>query len=495
MTVCVYRGKSTVLFCLLALILISCNTTPPGVVLPYTDNYEDIASLRHYKEWGTYNVHDPACIKAGDYYYVYSTDAYLGNPLAEAGTLGIKTGNIPIRRSRDLIHWEFVGWTLDSIPAEAVRHVHRFNNKQGAGNIWAPYVTKYKDKYRMYFSVSAFATNVSYLGLAEADKPEGRWRFLGKVLSTNAGDKMNAIDPSVITDRQQRQWMHYGSYFDGLYCLELNPETGFSLVPEDKGHCTSRRYNLAKDNLEAPEIIYNPQTGYYYLFVSYDPLMTTYNIRVGRSRQAQGPFLDFFGRDLSKSDNNVPLLSHAYRFNNHAGWAGTGHCGLVDDGEGNFYVLHQARLAPENHQMLLHVREVFFTSDDWPVFSPERYGGIKASRINKKQLAGKWEIIKLKESTYKRLTYAGQILWGENRLADEEICISKYFVFNEDGSVEGFLDGNWSYQNNCLILNLDDMHSSELLVHRGLDWENSCETLLFTGLDKNGCSVWGKKIY
>ena len=142
MTVCVYRGKSTVLFCLLALILISCNTTPPGVVLPYTDNYEDIASLRHYKEWGTYNVHDPACIKAGDHYYVYSTDAYLGNPLAEAGTLGIKTGNIPIRRSRDLIHWEFVGWALDSIPAEAVRYVHQFNNKQGAANIWAPYVTK-----------------------------------------------------------------------------------------------------------------------------------------------------------------------------------------------------------------------------------------------------------------------------------------------------------------------------------------------------------------
>ncbi|MDD2559997.1 MAG: arabinan endo-1,5-alpha-L-arabinosidase [Bacteroidales bacterium] len=479
----------------MALILISCNTTPPGVVLPYTDNYQSLASLKHYKEWGTYNVHDPACIKTEDYYYVYSTDAYLGNPLAEAQSLGIKTGNIPIRRSRDLVHWEFVGWALDSIPSEAVRHVHQNNNNRGADNIWAPYVIRYGGKYRLYFCVSAFATNVSCIGLAEADRPEGPWNYRGIVLATNRQDKMNAIDPSVIIDGQQRHWLHYGSYFDGLYCVELNPGTGFTLIPSDQGHCTARRYNLSKDNVEAPEIIYNPKTEYYYLFVSYDPLMTTYNIRVGRSRQAQGPFLDYFGRDLSETDNNVPLLSHAYRFNNNEGWAGTGHCGLVNDGEDRFYVLHQGRLSPENHQMLMHVREVFWTTEGWPVFSPERYAGIKTRKITKKQLTGKWEIIQLKESSYKRGTYAGQILWGENRLAEEEICLSKTYVFNDDGSVEGFLNGKWSYQNNCLTLNLDDMHSSELLVHRGLDWENYRETVLFAGLDRNGCSIWGKKIY
>ncbi|MDD3431718.1 MAG: hypothetical protein PHF38_06795 [Bacteroidales bacterium] len=43
--------------------MLSCNTTPKGVVLPYTDNYQALASLKHYKDWGTYNVHDLACIK------------------------------------------------------------------------------------------------------------------------------------------------------------------------------------------------------------------------------------------------------------------------------------------------------------------------------------------------------------------------------------------------------------------------------------------------
>ncbi len=131
---------------------------------------------------------------------------------------------------------------------------------------------------------------------------------------------------------------------------------------------------------------------------------------------------------------------------------------------------------------------------EWGAYNVHDPACIKARRISKKQLTGKWEIIQLKESTCKRGTYAGQILWGENRLAEEEVCVSKTYVFEEDGRINGFLDGRWSYQNNCLKLDLGDISSPELIVHRGLDWENGFETLLFTGLDRNGYSIWGKKI-
>ena len=67
--------------------------------------------------------------------------------------------------------------------------------------------------------------------------------------------------------------MHYGSFFGGLYCVELNPETGLPMLDGDRGHLVARRANYKKDNLEAPEIIYNPDLKEYYLFVSYDPLM------------------------------------------------------------------------------------------------------------------------------------------------------------------------------------------------------------------------------
>ena len=108
----------------------------------------------------------------------------------------------------------------------------------------------------------------------------------------------------------------------------------------------------------------------YFLFVSYDPLMTTYNIRVGRSRSPEGPFLDYFGNNLKDTTNNFPILVAPYTFDNHPGWAGTGHCGVFDTGDGRYFMAHQGRLAPGNHQMVLHVRELFFTPGGWPVASP-----------------------------------------------------------------------------------------------------------------------------
>lgn len=40
--------------------------------------------MDNYRLWGTYNVHDPSCCKLGDYYYMYSTDAILGENRQEA---------------------------------------------------------------------------------------------------------------------------------------------------------------------------------------------------------------------------------------------------------------------------------------------------------------------------------------------------------------------------------------------------------------------------
>ena len=42
---------------------------------PWADDYSSVAAMEHYKSWVTYNVHDPACKKVGDTYYMYSTDA------------------------------------------------------------------------------------------------------------------------------------------------------------------------------------------------------------------------------------------------------------------------------------------------------------------------------------------------------------------------------------------------------------------------------------
>jgi len=82
---------------------------------------------------------------------------------------------IQVRKSLDLVNWEFVGWAFPEIPEEAVEWVRSRNEGRGATNIWAPYVMKQGDVYRLYFSVSAFGKKTSWIGLAESDSPEGPW--------------------------------------------------------------------------------------------------------------------------------------------------------------------------------------------------------------------------------------------------------------------------------------------------------------------------------
>lgn len=461
---------------------------------PWADNYHIISGMEHYKQWGTYNVHDPAGKKFGDYFYVYSTDAIYRENKKEAEEKEVPIGFVQIRRSKDLVDWEFVGWAFPEIPQEAADWVTRNSGGRGATNIWAPYIIKSGDVYRLYYCVSAFGRRTSYIGLAESSTPEGPWTLKGCVVRTNNESAMNAIDPSVIVDPDSgRWWMHYGSFFGGLYCVELDEATGLTKVKDDLGHLVARRANYRKDNLEAPEVMYHPDLKQYYLFYSYDPLMTTYNVRVARADKPEGPFYNFEGKDVKDTINSFPILTAPYLFEGHSGWAGTAHCGLIED-DGRYFMLHQGRLSPGNQQMVLHVREVFFNSEGWPVVSPERFAGTQPRRFNAADLVGEWEVIRIIEPMHERQLEAGQILWGEGELKNQEWNRSFRLRLLEDGSAG--LNGYWSFltQNQTLKLTLDEENINELLIFAGQDWENEKETVLFTGLDERGRTVWGKRI-
>ena len=484
---------------LLAICLFACSRpaafSPRPSPNPWEDDYRSVSRMEDYKKWGTYNVHDPACRKWGDHYYMFSTDAIFAENRAEAEKNGVPLGFIQVRRSQDLVNWEYLGWAFPEIPAEAVEWVRDHSGGRGATNIWAPYMIRHNDTCRLYFCVSAFGRKASYIGLAESASPEGPWRQKGCVVKTNDDSVMNAIDPSVIADPETgRWWMHYGSFFGGLFCVELDPETGLPLKEGDRGDLIARRANYTKDNLEAPEIIYNPELKKYYLFVSYDPLMTTYNVRAGRSDSPEGPFTDFTGQELKDTVDNFPVLTAPYRFDNHPGWAGTAHCAVLRTGDGEYFMFHQARLSPYNMLMVLHVRRMFFNSDGWPVVSPERYAGIPSRKFTEDDLAGEWEMIRVREPRHERNLKAGQILFGEGELAKEEQNRSFRLTLSADGKAG--MTGFWSFLTGkqTIKLTMNEEEINELLIFAGQDWENEKETILFTGLDRNGRSVWGKKV-
>lgn len=493
----VYRLTTALIACGFA--LMSAATEPVSSPNPWDDDYTSVSAFDNYESWGTYNVHDPSCILAHDgYYYMYSTDAIYFNRRHRSNKRGIKPGFIQVRRSHNLVDWEYAGWAFDSIPAEAVEWVKSQNNGRGAGNIWAPYITKVGDTYRLYYCVSAFGKKTSYIGLAESTSPMGPWQQRGCVVKTTSQSPMNAIDPTVIQAPDGRHWMHYGSYFGGIYCIELNPATGLPLKEGDQGVVSARRANWRVDNLEAPEVYYNAATGHYYLFGSYEPLMTTYNVRVCRSDRPEGPFIDFFGKEMRDTTDNFPILTAPYRFDNHRGWAGTGHCGVFDAGDGRVFMVHQGRLQPRNDMMDLHLRQVFFTADGWPVVSPERYAAVPDRKFQTADLTGVWEIIRIEDPKSDRKLEAGQVLWGEGRMKPGETNTSVIMSLYRDGylTYAGSKTGSWSLDTDSqlLTLTLGSETINNIIVHAGHDWERQTDTILFTGLDSRGRSIWGKLV-
>lgn len=500
------------LIALCTLVMHGATPTPKPRPNPWSDNYEHFASADDSPHWGTYNVHDPACRKVGDYFYMYSTDAiYFGKKqreewhaqLQEAKRKGVapkppkQKGYLQMRRSKDLVNWEFMGWAFADIPQEPVQWVKDNNGGEGATNIWAPYMVEAPDGngYRLYYCVSAFGKSVSMISMATAPTPLGPWTHQGCVVRTDSTSVMNAIDPTVSDVVDGRQWMIYGSYFGGIYCLELDPATGMPCQDGDLGHLVARRANYKIDNLEAPELIYVPEQRKYYLFGSYDPLVTSYNVRVGRSDMPQGPFYDYNGALMADTTNNLPILTAPYQFEQHPGWGGVAHCGVFNDGHGNWYMCHQGRLAPELEMLNLHVRQLWFTPDGWPVVSPERYAGNTPQQFDADDLVGTWEILRLHEPEVARVTAAGQVLAGENQMLAEEWNHSTRMTLNNGGVLDQN-NGKWTFDTEKQQLTIQDTTEiiKNLIIFAGHDWERQQDTVLFTGLDSQGRTIWGKKI-
>ena len=86
-------------------------------------------------------------------------------------------------------------------------------------------------------------------------------------------------------------------------------------------------------------------------------------------------------------------------------------------------------------------------------------------------------------------------MWGEGELENEEWNRSRPVSFKEEGILEdGAESWNFSEGKQTLALTLDGEELTGLIVFAGHDWENEMETVLFTGLDACGRSVWGKRI-
>lgn len=193
--------------------------------------------------------------------------------------------------------WAYAG---SIFPQDGFPEWHDREIPGNRGHLWAPDVIKVGKKWLVYYSVSTFGKNHSAIGLASGTTldPESRkfeWKDEGIVIRSRAGDRFNAIDPALVMDGD-RLWMSFGSFWDGIMMVELDPATGMRKDPE------ARPIHLARHaEIEAPFI--HKEDGWYYLFVNWGKccrgVESTYEIRVGRSRGIEGPYVDRDGTKLT----------------------------------------------------------------------------------------------------------------------------------------------------------------------------------------------------
>ncbi|MEP7106488.1 MAG: arabinan endo-1,5-alpha-L-arabinosidase [Ferruginibacter sp.] len=492
--ICLTISRFTNRMAFLALLVLgSCSKNDPvtGPVVPpvitpaafdinsIADTYDNIAPFPNYASWSVYNVHDPSIMKVGEYYYCYSTDV--------GYSITVRSG-IQVRKSKDLVEWTFVGWVFNNLPSMGAG----FITAQGGvafNSLWAPYILKVGNEFRLYYSLSSAVSRLSVIGLATASSPEGPWTERGLAVTSKSDPTVqtNAIDPTVVVTPSGEHWMYYGSAYDGIYTLRLDPATGLAFTNGDRGVRIAQRGftgTTINGNIEGAEMIYNAAQSKYYLFIAYDWLETKYNVRVARGDNPQGPFYDYNGNDVNTVRDHGPMIVAPYQFQGHSGWQGTAHCSVFKDDAGQYYMAHQGRPGASRFSMDLHVRKIFWMQNGWPVVSPERYAWEDDATVARDSISGQWEYIKL----------GYRVVPGfANEQLSPDFQVSANITIDAAGTINGLAGNTWTYTAPWLQLNWNTGTVDNVIVQKGRDWENKKSTYIFTGLNNEGTAVWSKK--
>lgn len=287
-------------------------------------------------------VHDPTVIEADGRYHLFCTGR-----------------GIPHRVSEDLRTWRTVGPAIDRVPDWATRDV------PGAKFPWAPDVSRVGGEYRIYYSVSTYGSNRSAIGLLtrstlDPDSDEA-WTDGGRVVRSTPDDSFNAIDPYFATDADGRGWLFFGSFWDGLNVLPLNPATGLA------GGSPRLVAGRGGGPIEAPAVF--RRGGWFYLFASFDFCCkgadSDYNVRVGRSRNLTGPYKDRNGVLMSQGGGTPVLFGRG-------DVRGPGHCDVFEAG-GRTLMAHHFYDAARGGRPTVQVRPLVWV-DGWPA-AGEPVGG------------------------------------------------------------------------------------------------------------------------
>ncbi len=306
------------------------------------------------------SVHDPVMIKQDSTYYLFCTG------------MGITGWS-----SKDMVHWKREKNIFDKAPQWVLDELPGFDN-----HIWAPDISYYNGQYYLYYAVSAFGKNTSCIGLAtnktlDPDSKDYQWIDHGKIIQSHPGvDNWNAIDPNLITDKDGKPYLAFGSFWGGLKIVKLSkdrlhvdePVTALPTIASRQG--TALKENLPSvdgnpvdaggNAIEAPFIFRKGK--YFYLFASIDYCCkgpkSTYKMIVGRSKDLLGPYVDEEGKAMNRGGGSIVLAGDK-------NWYGLGH-NAVCDFDGKDYLIFHGYDANDRGIPKLIIEQITWKKD-WPV--------------------------------------------------------------------------------------------------------------------------------
>ena len=254
------------------------------------------------------NFPDPFLIEENGVYYAYATN--------DAGK------NIQAAKSTDLVNWELLTDALPGLPTWA---------RLGGSLVWAPEVIKIGDKFVMYYTARDKASNKQCIGVATADKPDGKFRDTNDKAFVCQAEQGGTIDASPFRDGG-KLYLYYKN--DGnccnmptrLWAQELSPD-GLGLVGEP-AQLIENDVQWEGRVVEAPTMW--KQGDKYYLFYSGNNYAGfEYAVGYATCDTPMGPCKDAPENPILKSRMDKPPLV-----------VGPGHQTLIQAGEQTWIIYH-----------------------------------------------------------------------------------------------------------------------------------------------------------
>ncbi len=286
---------------------------------------------------GDLQAHDPELVVTEEGYFLFFT-----------GDL------ISTKRSADLLEWHATGPVYSEMPDWVNQRL------EGVTDLWAPDVSYFGGEYHLYYAASRFGTGVSCIGHATTGElsTSATWLDRGEIICSDVDELVDwdAIDPSTFADEAGDVWMVFGSYSTGIKLIPLAADGTRS---GDELHALASRPDV--DAIQAPSIHY--RRGFYYLFASFDQccagVNSTSNIRVGRSTDVTGPYLDKDGVLMMEGGGSPYIVG-----NDNFRGAGASSIFELDAQMFMAYHAYDASLAG---QATLRIAPLVFDDEGWPI--------------------------------------------------------------------------------------------------------------------------------